>query len=186
MPLRPRLSSLLCTAACLAALMPAAAFAADENPPAAAERPPEVVPDPATPAPPSQNPPPPAAQSQQPPAEAVVPAVRETLEPGTAFRTLGREVKGASGIVVAQLVNVLVNAEGQPVAAVLDYGGFLGVGKRRIAVAWRALQFSSEGIALSLSREQLRDLPELKENEPVVVAAPPPASDSAARTQPGP
>lgn len=92
---------------------------------------------------------------------------------------MGQDVKGPSGIVVAQLVNILVNADGQPVAAILDYGGFLGVGKRRIAVAWRALQFTAEGVVLGLSREQLRGMPEFKETEPAVLAVPPAAIGAA-------
>jgi hypothetical protein len=145
-------------AACIGLLLPALAHAADGDPPAEA--------------PPATTAPPPAP-SNTPPQPEVPPAARETLEARTAFRTMGQDVKGPSGIVVAQLVNILVNAEGQPVAAILDYGGFLGVGKRRIAVAWRALQFTAEGVGLSLSREQLRGLPEFKDGEPAVLAVPP-------------
>ena len=53
--------------------------------------------------------------------------------------------RGRRGKVVAQVVNVLVDGSGRPLAAVLDYGGFMGVGRRRIAVAWRALSFAPGG-----------------------------------------
>ncbi|MDB5371004.1 MAG: hypothetical protein JWP20_2562 [Roseomonas sp.] len=88
---------------------------------------------------------------------------------------MGQDVKGPSGTVVGQLVNILVDNQGQPRAAVLDYGGFLGVGKRRIAVTWRALRFGAEGIQLGLSREQLRGVPDFKDAEAPVLAAPPAA-----------
>jgi hypothetical protein len=106
-------------------------------------------------------------------------AARELIPDGTAVRVLGRDVKGPSGQVVAQVVNVLVDGSGRPLAAVLDYGGFMGVGKRRVAVAWRALSFApggtpgSSGIALGLSRDQLKGFPDHKDGEPIVVAAPP-------------
>ncbi|MBD0273067.1 MAG: hypothetical protein ICV73_14215, partial [Acetobacteraceae bacterium] len=58
------------------------------------------------------------------------PAERELIPDGVAVRVLGRDVKGPSGQVVAQVVNVLVDGSGRPLAAVLDYGGFMGVGKR--------------------------------------------------------
>ena len=112
------------------------------------------------------------------------PAASERLPDGAVLRVLGRDVKGPSGEVVAQVVNVLVDGSGRPLAAVLDYGGFMGVGKRRIAVAWRALTFTpgstpgSAGgstITLSLSRDQLKGFPDHKDGEPIVVAAPPPA-----------
>jgi hypothetical protein len=107
------------------------------------------------------------------------PAARELIPDGTAVRVLGRDVKGPSGQVVAQIVNVLVDGSGRPLAAVLDYGGFMGVGKRRIAVAWRALSFTpggtpgGSGITLDLSRDQLKGFPDHKDGEPIVVAAPP-------------
>ena len=108
-------------------------------------------------------------------------AAREVIPDGTAVRVLGRDVKGPSGQVVAQVVNILVDGSGRPLAAVLDYGGFMGVGKRRVAVAWRALGFAPGGtpggsaITLGLSRDQLKGFPDHKDGEPIVVAAPPPA-----------
>ncbi|MFC3127570.1 PRC-barrel domain-containing protein [Pseudoroseomonas globiformis] len=86
------------------------------------------------------------------------------------LRIIGTDVKGSSGIVVGQIVNVLVDADGQPVGAVLDYGGFLGVGKRRIGVAWNALAFEQGAITLSLTREQLKNFPEFRDGEDAVLA----------------
>lgn len=45
---------------------------------------------------------------------------------------------------VGRIVDVLVDDQGQPRAAVVDLGGFLGIGNRRIAVVWRALHFVPE------------------------------------------
>ncbi len=109
-------------------------------------------------------------------------AARERIPEGAVLRLLGREVKGPTGEVIGQLVNVLVDEEGQPHAAILDYGGFLGVGRRRIAVAWQVLRFAPSGntggsITLSLSREQLKAFPDYKEGEPIAAAAPPSSSD---------
>jgi hypothetical protein len=104
------------------------------------------------------------------------PAARAPIPRGAALPLLGRDVKGPSGQAVAQIVNVMVDEAGRPLAAVLDYGGFMGVGRRRIAVAWEALRFapSEQGgiIALDLTRDQLKDFPEHKRGEPVVTAAP--------------
>jgi hypothetical protein len=117
------------------------------------------------------------APPPQPPPQAGPPALSDRLEPGSVVRLLGRDVKGAGGEVVAQIVNLLVDASGAPRAAILDYGGFLGVGKRRIAVAWRTLAFApGEGagaITLSLDREQLKNFPEYKPEGPVFAAVPP-------------
>ncbi len=133
---------------------------------------------------------PPVASSAEDGAAPVSPATRELIPDGTAVRVLGRDVKGPSGQVVAQVVNVLVDGSGRPLAAVLDYGGFMGVGKRRIAVAWRALGFApggtpgGGGITLALTRDQLKGFPDHKDGEPIVVAAPPSAVPGGAAPAP--
>jgi hypothetical protein len=59
-------------------------------------------------------------------------------------------------------------------AAIIDFGGFLGVGSRRIAVDWNALHFPEPGkpgerITLELTRDQVNTAPEYKDGKPVVV-----------------
>ncbi|MBO1075914.1 hypothetical protein [Roseomonas marmotae] len=163
MATRSLLSRLSLAAACLGMTIPGLAAAQDA---------PVVPPISQAPAPqpPAQQPPAP----QPPP---LPPAAQEKLDK-SAVPLLGRDVKGPSGMVVAQFVNVLVDPAGRAVGAVLDYGGFLGVGKRRIAVAWRCLSFQADGIQLSLGREQLRDVPDFKDGEPAVMAAPPEAGQA--------
>ena len=75
------------------------------------------------------------AQAADPPPPPL--ATQQMLPATDTLRVFGRDVKSASGTVVAQIVNVLVNEAGEPRAAILDYGGFLGVGRRRIAVVAR-------------------------------------------------
>ena len=90
---------------------------------------------------------------------------------------LGREVRSAADENMGRIVDVLVDRAGQVTAAVIDFGGFLGVGSRRIAVAWNALRFpprtnKNERVALELTRDQVRSAPEYKEDKPVVVLGP--------------
>src|SRR5262245_11409456 len=54
---------------------------------------------------------------------------------------LGREVRGAADENMGRIVDVIVDVEGQSRAAIIDFGGFLGVGSRKIAVDWKALRF---------------------------------------------
>ncbi|MFC7735033.1 PRC-barrel domain-containing protein [Roseomonas sp. GCM10028921] len=129
---------------------------------------------------------PPGAGAQPAPPPA---AAREELPRDASQRIIGREVMGPSGEIVARIVNVLLDESGQPRAAVLDYGGFLGVGRRRVAVAWRSLRFSPDVVRLELTRDQMRAFPDYKEGETVVVAAPPapePASPPAPEAEPAP
>jgi hypothetical protein len=124
------------------------------------------------PATPSPSAPPPSAPPPQ-------PATQETIYRGEAAGILGREVSGPDAKDVGRIVDVLVDDQGQPRAAVVDVGGFLGIGNRRIAVVWRALHFAPEAsgggtITLEMTVNQIKATPEYKAaSGPVVVAAPP-------------
>jgi sporulation protein YlmC with PRC-barrel domain len=98
---------------------------------------------------------------------------------------LGKEIYSPKGEDMGQIVDVLVDHKGQVRGAIIDFGGFLGVGTRKIAVDWRAIQFASKSdrIVLSLTRDEVRVAPEYKPGEPIVLlgpsaASPPPASAS--------
>jgi len=87
---------------------------------------------------------------------------------------LGREVRSAANEDMGRVVDVIVDREGNVRAAVIDFGGFLGVGSRRIAVDWNALRFRPDSakrdvITLELTRDQVKAAPEYKDKQPVVV-----------------
>ena len=87
---------------------------------------------------------------------------------------LGREVRSDANEKMGRIVDVIVDRNGQVRAAIIDFGGFLGVGSRKIAVAWNALRFlpdakNVERIGLELTRDQVQGAPEYKEDKPVVV-----------------
>jgi hypothetical protein len=82
---------------------------------------------------------------------------------------LGKVVQSASGEKLGPITDILVAHSGDVRAAVIDFGGFLGVGTRKVAVAWTALHFSPTAIALNMTRDELRVTPEYREGEPIVV-----------------
>jgi hypothetical protein len=87
---------------------------------------------------------------------------------------LGREVRSATNENMGRIVDVLVDRNGQVRAAIIDFGGFLGVGSRKIAVDWDALNFPIPGkpdgyITLQLTRDQVKAAPEYQDGKPVVV-----------------
>lgn len=87
---------------------------------------------------------------------------------------LGREVRSAADENMGRIVDVIVDRSGQVRAAVIDFGGFLGVGSRRIVVDWNALRFQrisnkKDAIGLELTKEQVTAAPEYKEDTPVIV-----------------
>jgi len=87
---------------------------------------------------------------------------------------LGREIRSTADENMGRIVDVLVDGQGMARAAIIDFGGFLGVGSRKIAVTWQALHFVPQaekryGILLELTRDQVKPAPEYKEGKPVIV-----------------
>jgi hypothetical protein len=91
-----------------------------------------------------------------------------------AHGVLGREVRSPANEDMGRIVDVIVDRDGVVRAAVIDFGGFLGVGSRKIVVDWNALHFGriankSDSITLELTKEQVIAAPEYKEDTPIVV-----------------
>ena len=176
------------------ALLSTAAFAGDATPNGSGDAP--AAPPAATPpaGPPAA---PPAAPSAVPPAQSSgTPAV--VLDTQDYESLLGKSVRAMNGDDLGRIIDVIIDRDGRPRAAVIDFGGFLGVGSRKIAVDWRALKFTTEGkvgrLTLQLNRNQVRVSPEYKPGEPIVVlgapspaaAAAPPDGDPSAAPVPAP
>ena len=75
---------------------------------------------------------------------------------------------------MGRIVDVIVDRAGVGRAAVIDFGGFLGVGSRKIVVDWSALHFGrvadkGDSITLELTKDQVKAAPEYKEDQPIVV-----------------
>jgi hypothetical protein len=90
---------------------------------------------------------------------------------------LGQPVAGPDGKQIGRLTDVLVNAAGVPEAAVIDFGGFMGVGSRNVAVHWSTLRFhpgaGGNHIAITLTPAEIGAAPQYKGTQrpaPVVVA----------------
>jgi hypothetical protein len=130
--------------------------------------------------PPSAVPPPPAGTAPaNPPADATPPnpgTPATVLDDQEVSAILGKNVRSNAGEDMGRIIDVIVSRDGQIRAAIIDFGGFLGIGTRKIAVDWRALNFAPAGkpgaITLELTRNQVRLAPEYKRGEPVVVVGP--------------
>jgi hypothetical protein len=109
-----------------------------------------------------------AAKEPPPPPSVTVIGARD------AHGILGREVRSAANEDMGRVVDVIVDREGNVRAAVIDFGGFLGVGSRKIVVDWGALRFGGvankkDSITLELTKAQVAAAPEYKEDAPVIV-----------------
>jgi PRC-barrel domain len=118
--------------------------------------------------------PPNTAPAAPTPKEGVPPPSVTIIGAADAHGVLGRDVRSAADEDMGRIVDVVVDRAGQVRAAVIDFGGFLGVGSRKIVVDWNALRFwrignKSDSISLELTKEQVRAAPEYKEDAPIVV-----------------
>ena len=118
--------------------------------------------------------PPNTAPAAAAPKEGVPPPSVTIIGAADAHGVLGRDVRSAADEDMGRIVDVVVDRAGQVRAAVIDFGGFLGVGSRKIVVDWNALRFwrignKSDSISLELTKEQVRAAPEYKEDAPIVV-----------------
>ena len=87
---------------------------------------------------------------------------------------LGREVLSTANENMGRIVDMLVDRDGRVRAAIIDFGGFLGVGSRKIAVDWNALHFPTPGkpderVTLDLNRDQVNTAPAYEDGKPVIV-----------------
>ncbi|KQO66242.1 PRC-barrel domain-containing protein [Methylobacterium sp. Leaf89] len=138
---------------------------------------PVPAPAPAQPAapgtPPVAGPPAPSAPAAGAPATGTPATVLDTQD---YEGVLGKAVRSSTGEDMGRIIDIILDKDGRPRAAIIDFGGFLGVGSRKIAVDWRAMRFTTDGKAsrpvLQLSRNQVRVSPEYKPGEPIVVLGP--------------
>lgn len=101
--------------------------------------------------------------------------------PGTSVGgILGHGVVDSAGETVGPLVDVLIDPRGQPVAGIIDVGGFFGLGSRPVAVAWRLLSFTPDNggvrIDMRLSFDSAAAAPAFQgpDNTLIVIDRPPP------------
>jgi len=100
-------------------------------------------------------------------------APAEIAAPTEVAALLGYKVLSRSNKELGRIVDVLVDVQGTVRGAVIDIGGFMGVGSRKVAVAWRALAFSSgkDGpvVAVQVTSARLRLAPEVLPDKPIVM-----------------
>ena len=82
---------------------------------------------------------------------------------------LGKEVRNGAGENLGRIVDVLIDQGGQVRAVVIDFGGFLGVGVRRLVVDCTALHPGTDTITADITRDQARAAPEYKPGKPIFV-----------------
>jgi hypothetical protein len=133
-----------------------------------------------TPTPPASSTQTPAAPSAQAPAAApsTTTATAENAKPGfiaeqgkdqwlASKNLIGTKVGGPDNATVGSVNDLLMEKNGNVLAAVIGVGGFLGIGSKNVAVPFKSLELTrdSDGtdkIAMRFSKEELQQAPDFK------------------------
>jgi hypothetical protein len=86
---------------------------------------------------------------------------------------LDRSVHGVENSEVGRVIDVMIGDDGKPAALELDVGGFMGVGNRKIAVAWGLFDLSkpegTDPLRVALTEAQVKSAPAAEESGQVTI-----------------
>jgi sporulation protein YlmC with PRC-barrel domain len=84
-------------------------------------------------------------------------------------KLIGRNIVNANGDIVGEIDSVVIDQSGKVRYVIVGVGGFLGIGKKDVALAWDELTISENGekVATTATKDQLAALPEHKFPEAV-------------------
>jgi hypothetical protein len=102
---------------------------------------------------------------------------------------IGLKVMGPGDENIGSISDLLIDKDGKVAAAVVGVGGFLGIGKKNVAVPFESLNLSrnpdgNEQATLKLSKTELEKAPDFKEYEAPRAAAKSPSSPGTSPSSP--
>jgi hypothetical protein len=101
----------------------------------------------------------------------------EQISPVDLTGLLGHVVVGDKDAELGRIVDLLVDAQGRVRAVVVDVGGFMGLGNRKVAVAWSALRFATgqKGpvISTEIAPDRIKSWAEYINGRPVAILGSP-------------
>src|SRR5262249_10636217 len=92
-----------------------------------------------------------------------LPRILEPIAPKLAAPILGTQAQGPEGDDMGLVVDVVFDRNARPTAVVIDFGGFLGVGSRKIAIDWRLVRIkpgAKSPVRVWINRADLEGAPE--------------------------
>jgi len=108
----------------------------------------------------------------------VWPARAQSPAPPALVPLMGMLLIGPGGEKLGRVVDVVADLDARLVAAVVDVGGFMGLGSRRVAVAWHVLRLRAGDGVVRLTIDVAPDVviaaPEFRPDEPATIFDPSP------------
>lgn len=79
---------------------------------------------------------------------------------------IGTDIHGAQGEEIGSIEDIVMNRNGNAKAALVDVGGFLGIGAKRVAIPMDRLSLRDDRVvATAMTKEQIEQLPEYDDAE---------------------
>jgi len=79
---------------------------------------------------------------------------------------MDKDVYGASGKKVGEINNLLVGPDNRVHAAIVEFGGFLGMGENKVAVPWDQLNVTKDRVTVNMTEDQIKAAPHWDKNKP--------------------
>jgi len=108
----------------------------------------------------------PVATGPAPAAVAVAPAAGTFPVAKDMDRFIGKAVYGAKGNSVGELNNLLIAPDGRVRAAIIEFGGFLGIGEHKIAIPWDQLNVQGDRLTVNMTEDQVKAMPRWNKDRP--------------------
>src|SRR4051794_2783196 len=99
-------------------------------------------------------------------AVAVAPAAGTFPMVADSEKLIGKNIYGADGNKVGGLENLLIGTDDRVRAAIVEFGGFLGIGTNKVAVPWDQLQITGDRVVTNLTKDQVRAMPRWEKDRP--------------------
>ncbi len=96
-----------------------------------------------------------------PPAGAAAPATQMPSQVD-AQKLIGRNIQNTQNETIGEIESIMMSPTGKADAVVVGVGGFLGMGKKDVAIKWDQLTIAENGekVTVPMTKEQLKALPE--------------------------
>lgn len=108
----------------------------------------------------------PAAPAPAAGAVAVAPAAGTFPVAKDMDKFIGKDVYGANGNEVGELSNLLIDPDGRVRAALIEFGGFLGIGDHHVAVPWDKMSVQGNRLMVNMSEDQIKTMPRWNKDRP--------------------
>jgi sporulation protein YlmC with PRC-barrel domain len=79
---------------------------------------------------------------------------------------VGKEVYGANGNKIGEIENLLIGSDNRVHAAIVEFGGFLGMGEHQVAVPWDQLNVAQDRVTVKMTEDQVKTAPRWDKNRP--------------------